>query len=247
MISDYYLEKFGISKENIIGNNISIYYQDNCIMKDYAVCGVIDSNIFYLHGKKNYSQIYISDKDALNDLSSVNKKLCIYSQDFPEAVKKRDELISNSYILEENDAVVLYSAIYTEQDMIIKAFGGLCAALLITTVIVLKGIIKNNITIRRKYFIMLTNMGVRRKDVKKLIFIELLIKIVLSAFVGSIAVYPLLIFTKNIIYYAVSQQITVNSLNVILSSVIAVILFLMITLFEAFTVSKLITKEKVSQ
>ena len=36
--------------------------------------------------------------------------------------------------------------------MIIKAFGGLCAALLITTVIVLKGIIKNNIVIRHKYF-----------------------------------------------------------------------------------------------
>ncbi len=247
MISDYYLEKFGINKENIIGKNISIYYQDNCIMKNYTVCGVINSNIFYLHGKKNYSQIYISNKDALNDLSSVNKKLCIYSQDFPEAVKKRDELISNSYSLEENDAVVLYSAIYTEQDMIIKAFGGLCAALLITTVIVLKGIIKNNIVIRRKYFIMLTNMGVRRKGIKKLIFIELFIKIVLSAFVGNIVVYPLLIFTRNMIYYTVSQQITVNPLSVVLSSVIAIILFLIITFFESFTVSKLIAIEKGSQ
>ena len=111
MMSDYYLEKFGISKENIIGKNISIYYMNNCIMKDYTVCGVIDSNIFYLHGKKNYSQIYISDKDPLNNFSSANKKLCIYSQDFLEAVKKRDELISGIYNLEENDAVVLYSAI----------------------------------------------------------------------------------------------------------------------------------------
>ena len=130
--------------------------------------------------------------------------------------------------------------------MIIKAFGGLCAALLITTVIVLKGIIKNNIVIRHKYFIMLTNMGVRREDVKKMIFMELFIKIVLFAFVGSIVVYPLLIFTKNMIYYAVSQQITVNPLSVVLSSVIATILFLIITFFETFTVSKLITKEKVN-
>lgn len=37
MMSDYYLEKFGISKENIIGKNISIYYMNNCIMKDYTV------------------------------------------------------------------------------------------------------------------------------------------------------------------------------------------------------------------
>lgn len=247
MISDYYLEKFGINKENIIEKNISVYYKNNCIMKDYTVCGVIDSNIFYLHGKKNYSQIYISDKDALNNLSSASKKLCIYSQDFPEAVKKRNELISKNYTLEENDAVVLYSAIYTEQDMIIKAFGGLCAALLITTVIVLKGIIKNNIVTRRKYFIMLTNMGVRCKDVKKLIFTELFIKIVFPAVVGGIAAYPLLIFTKNMIYYAVSQQITVNPLNVVLSSVIATILFLIITFFEAFVVSKLITKDNISQ
>ena len=130
--------------------------------------------------------------------------------------------------------------------MIIKAFGGLCAALLITTVIVLKGIIKNNIVIRHKYFIMLTNMGVRREDVKKMIFMELFIKIVLFAFVGSIVVYPLLIFTKNMIYYAVSQQLTVNPLSVVLSSVIATILFLIITFFETFTVSKLITKEKVN-
>ena len=72
---------------------------------------------------------------------------------------------------------------------------------------------------------MLTNMGVRREDVKKMIFMELFIKIVLFAFVGSIVVYPLLIFTKNMIYYAVSQQIT---------------------FFETFTVSKLITKEKVN-
>lgn len=155
-------------------------------------------------------------------------------------------LFRGIYNLEENDAVVLYSAIYTEQDMIIKAFGGLCAALLITTVIVLKGIIKNNIVIRHKYFIMLTNMGVRREDVKKMIFMELFIKIVLFAFVGSIVVYPLLIFTKNMIYYAVSQQITVNPLSVVLSSVIATILFLIITFFETFTVSKLITKEKVN-
>ena len=130
--------------------------------------------------------------------------------------------------------------------MIIKAFGGLCAALLITTVIVLKGIIKNNIVIRHKYFIILTNKGVRREDVKKMIFMELFIKIVLFAFVGSIVVYPLLIFTKNMIYYAVSQQITVNPLSVVLSSVIATILFLIITFFETFTVSKLITKEKVN-
>ena len=59
-------------------------------------------------------------------------------------------------------------------------------------------------------------------------------------------VYPLLIFTKNMIYYAVSQQITVNPLSVVLSSVIATILFLIITFFETFTVSKLITKEKVN-
>lgn len=39
MMSDYYLEKFGINKENIIGKNISIYYMNNCIMKDYTVCG----------------------------------------------------------------------------------------------------------------------------------------------------------------------------------------------------------------
>lgn len=37
MMSDYYLEKFGINKENIIGKNISIYYMNNCIMKDYTV------------------------------------------------------------------------------------------------------------------------------------------------------------------------------------------------------------------
>ena len=93
---------------------------------------------------------------------------------------------------------------------------------------------------------MLTNMGVRREDVKKMIFMELFIKIVLFAFVGSIVVYPLLIFTKNMIYYAVSQQITVNPLSVVLSSVIATILFLIITFLETFTVSKLITKEKVN-
>lgn len=244
MISDYYLEKFGINKENIIGKNISVYYKNNCIMKDYTVCGVIDSDIFYLHGKKNYSQIYISDKDTLNNLSSANKKLCIYSKDFPEAVKKRDALISETYNLEENDAVVLYSAIYTEQDMIIKASGCMCVALLITTVIVLKGIIKNNILTRRKYFIMLTNMGVRNEGVKKLIFLELFIKIVLPAFIGSIVVYPLLIFAKNMIYYAMSQQITVNPLSVVLSSVITTILFLIITFFETFTVSKLIAEKK---
>ena len=37
MMSDYYLEKFGINKENIIGKTISIYYMNNCIMKDYTV------------------------------------------------------------------------------------------------------------------------------------------------------------------------------------------------------------------
>ena len=64
-------------------------------MKDYTVCGVIDSNIFYLHGKKNYSQIYISDKDTLNNLSSANKKLCIYSRDFLEAVNPLSVVLSS--------------------------------------------------------------------------------------------------------------------------------------------------------
>ncbi len=242
MISDYYLKKFGINKNDIIGKNISVYYQNECIMKDYTVCGVIDSDIFYLHSKKNYSQIYISDKDSLNNLSAENKKLCIYSSDFLEAVQKRDKLISENYILEANDAVVLYSAIYSEQNMIIKAFGGLCVALFITTIIVLKGIIKSNIASRRKYFVMLTYMGVKQKSVKKLIFTGLLIRIVASAFVGSIAAYPLLIFTKNMMYYAVMQHITVNPLIVILNLVIVAILFLVITIFEAFNASALIDK-----
>lgn len=83
MISDYYLEKFGINKNDIIGKNISVYYPNECIMQNYAVCGVINSDIFYLHSKKNLSQIYISDKDLLNNLSSESKRLCICSKDFP--------------------------------------------------------------------------------------------------------------------------------------------------------------------
>lgn len=128
--------------------------------------------------------------------------------------------------------------------MIIKAFGGLCVALFITTVVVLKGIIKNNIESRRKYFIMLNFMGVKKKSVKKLVFMELLVRIVASAFVGCIAAYPLFIFTKNMMYYVVMQHITINPLSLILSLVIVAILFFVITVFEAFNASALIDKRE---
>ncbi len=69
MVSDYMLEKFGVSKEEqeaLLGETISIGYgDDGLFLQDYKLCGILDSDVYHLESSGHDSQIVISLNDGV--------------------------------------------------------------------------------------------------------------------------------------------------------------------------------------
>lgn len=187
LISDYMLEKYGIPKkkqESLIGQRVSMYLEDNCILKNYTLCGIIDADIFYLHGKENCSQIYITETDKTETFHAPSYIVRLFADDFNEAYAERSDLAEGKYDLLPNETITLFAAISMQQTLIGRTLIAVCAVVLLAMSIALFAMLGNYVQQKSGYYLMLRCMGLQAKQLRRLFFTELLILAIPVLFLG---------------------------------------------------------------
>lgn len=182
VISDYLLKKYGFSESEqnkLIDETFSIYAVINetkiCILKNYKLCGIIDSDIFYIHGKNNCAQIYVADTPIMQKYHKSMYIIRMFEDSFRGATMRHNDLVKLGYSVQENATLYLFTAIDTQQLLIGNFLIIVCSTVLISMSITLISILQNYVYKRSGYFHMLQCMGMRRYHVMVLFFVELII------------------------------------------------------------------------
>ncbi|MBQ8515406.1 MAG: FtsX-like permease family protein [Ruminococcus sp.] len=189
LMSDYMLEKYGISKEkqsSLIGETVSLYLKDICILENYTLCGIADADIFYLHGKERCAQIYVTETAELSAFHVPSYIVRLFAEDFSAASVQRTELLKDGCDLLSNEAITLFTTISMQQVLIGHTSAAVCAAVLLAMSVALFSMLQNYVQQKSGYYRMLQCMGLRAKQLCRLFFAELLLLSVPSLLSGLI-------------------------------------------------------------
>lgn len=189
LISDYMLQKYGFSKEAqaaLIGETISLYLKDTCVLKDYILCGIVDADIFYLHGKERCAQIYVTETAELSAFHVQSYLMRLFAEDFFEASAQRTELMEGGYNLLSNDTIVLFTTISMQQLLIGRTSAAVSVMVLLALSVALFAMLQNYVQQKSGYYRMLQCMGLREKQLRRLFFAELLLLAIPSLLLGLV-------------------------------------------------------------
>ncbi len=189
LMSDYMLEKYGFSKEAqaaLIGEKLSIYLKDVCILEGYTLCGIVDADIFYLHGKERCAQIYVTETAELSSFHVPSYLMRLFAEDFSEASAQRTELMEGGYDLLSNDTIALFTTISMQQLLIGRTSAAVCVVVLLALSVALFAMLQNYVQQKSDYYRMLQCMGLREKQLRRLFFAELLLLAIPSLLLGLV-------------------------------------------------------------
>ncbi|MDD6489024.1 MAG: hypothetical protein PUG48_04310 [Clostridia bacterium] len=122
VISDYMLEHFGIKKADfnkLIGKKLSFYIKDNDnpIIENYTLVGIIDSDIFHTSCNRYNSQIIVSYSNTELKYDSDNYNICYYTDSFSNTNKLSFMFSNDGIDCDSNPYLNSYDSIEKQQSV----------------------------------------------------------------------------------------------------------------------------------
>ncbi len=224
IMTDYLLEKFGFDGniKNCVGKNISLYIEtdkgDKCIIDDYVLKGIIDSDLYRVGSRKSVPQIIVSNA---NEKYYNNNIIKVFSKKFNDVIKLTD--ISADIFLWPTDVSAEYSAMETLSIFFDKIVIRIFFIILISILLFVYTVIYFYFKKRTRYICMEKAIGIKNNELYKMIFSELSImaigSICLAIPLGYVIITYMNVVMNNLV--GSSYSITVSVIG--LSSIVAII------------------------
>lgn len=241
MINSYILSHYGIDNpDSIIGKTVTFLIDDIEYIKNLKVAGVINENYFNMKSTALKNDIIIYD--TIENI----EKYCIGGEDVQlyvpinnllnnvEVYKSVQQFNSAKIICSES---VLAGLSYTEKlsEVSRKILGIICVFIVFSMILSIFSIIRTNIVSSRKYYGMLSAIGMNRRSLFISFFSEQIL-LVLIALLFSFPIYEILVIVINkIIALMISDEITITVSQLFhIYSVSSFMSFMIIVLISCF-------------
>lgn len=243
ILTDYMLEKFGINTDNMncLGKKISLFIDTEdgefCIVDNYEIGGILDSDFFRINSRTNTPQIL---------LSNANPEYCniFYERIFGNSFRDITEFYNNndSDVMFIDEKTLEYAEVEAQRLLFNEVVLVICFVILIAVVVFVYIIIFFYFKKRTRYVCIQRAMGLGGGKIYLLIFSELLIMGIAAAIVAVPLCYGLILELNNVIRLAVSDSFLVLKNDFIMALGIAILFMLfMITMISVIEYRK--TKE----
>lgn len=205
LITDYYLDKFGIDKsdyEEMIGKEVSFQSEDGIdIMGKVTIAGIVDSRIYYVNDLFGVPQIiYRGNALKAGEYNCGAYTIKYSASSFDDLVKMYDKLEYKEYYVNEMgyDNAEKYSMIEKCQlilNKIVSVFGILIMLAITTNLFY---VLWNDIREKKGYYGILKADGMRNKDIFIINYFEILIMTLIAGIISMAASIGVVIFVKKI-------------------------------------------------
>ncbi len=232
ILTDYILEKFGCNynAKDCIGKKISLYVvtEDGelCIVDDYELCGVIDSNFYRINSRKQAPQILLSNANPeYCAITTSNQKIFGYGfREIKEFYYNNVEL-DTLYIASKT---LGYAEVEIQQLFYNEVVLLLCAIIIISVVVFVYILIYFYFRKRTRYVCIQKAMGMSGGKLYALIFGELSIMAITAAFISIPIYYGILQVLNDVISMTVSDSFKVTKSDFVVSVYCALIITLLL-------------------
>lgn len=186
LITDYYLDKFGIKPEeynSLIGKKISMSSNGRDFFKDFILAGIVDSRVYYTDALYGMPQVIIRGNNEILERFQCNTIYEIYSlKDYNGLVKVYSELNEEGWYLATSgiEEAVKCSVIEDSSMLIrkiISVFGGL---LIMAFIMNIAQIIWNDLKNKESYMGISIVNGMNAQNVMLIEYIQLSILVFIA-------------------------------------------------------------------
>ncbi len=234
ILTDYMLEKYGINADfkSCIGKKISLYINTEdgefCIVENYEICGIFDSDFYRINSRTDTPQIL---------LSNANPEYCniFYERVFGNSFREITEFYNNN----DSDAIYIdektmeYAEVEAQQVLFNEIVLVICFIVVIAVVAFVYIIIYFYFKKRTRYVCIQRAMGLGAGKIYLIIFSELLIMGVSAVITAVPLCYGMILKLNDVIRMAVSDSFLVLKNDFIMASGIAIFFMLfMITIIS---------------
>lgn len=219
IVTYYILEKLGCqyTAKECIGKEISLYIatQDGefCIVENYEICGVLDSNFYRISSRMQMPQILLSNANP--DYCVMNSQK-IFGHSFRKITSFYNQNMENDTLYISNKTVE-YAEVETQQLIYNKVVLVICAIIIVSVIVFVYILIYFYFRKRTRYVCIQKAMGMSGGRLYALIFGELSILGEAAACIAIPIYYALLQVLNQIIHMIVSDSYTVTKNDFVVS------------------------------
>ena len=209
IISDYYLERFGVPREkygDLIGKRVTFSAGGKTILEDAVLVGIVDSRLFRMQRfteRKLYgSQVLY--RAAVQELAAwgvwyMNAIVPVLDYGKIRVVYER---LDEAGLIDEvsawnNSGLEAYQSLYTAEVIVNRVFGLFAVLIILAVLLYLVNTLWQNIEVRAPYCGMLKAIGMRQREIGCVLFLEIVV-IAIPCMIMSvpISVYAFEFFSK---------------------------------------------------
>lgn len=235
ILTDYMLKCFGYDDnlDNCIGRKVNLYVLtdkgDFCIINDYTIQGIVDSDLYRTESRKGVPQIIVSNADE-RYCNNYNTK--IFAKSF-KGVVNLCENEEEVFLFPTSEAFV-YSEIETLYSFFWRVVVGIGFVIIISILVFVYVVIYFYFKKRNRYICIQRAMGIRNHDIYKMIFVELSI----IDFIAALSVMPvfnnIIIYTNRLIRSMVGKGYNITNADKIYSEIAGVVIVLILTIIISY-------------
>lgn len=224
ILTDYMLEKFGYNGDikSCVGKKISLYVEtdmgNKCIISNYMLKGIIDSDLYRVGSRKSVPQIIVSNA---NEKYYKDETIKIFSERFNDVIKFTD-LSTDMFLLPTN---VSYE--YSEMEKLSTFFNKIVIriffVILISTLVFVYTVIYFYFKKRYQYICMERVMGIKNREMYKMIFYELMIIAVSSTCIAVPLCYVITKYMNVVMNNLVGSSYNISMSDIRFAAIVAII------------------------
>lgn len=235
ILTDYILKCFGYDDnlDECIGRKVNLYVStdkgDFCIINDYTIQGIVDSDLYRVESRKGVPQIIISNSD---ERYCNNYSTKIFAKSFKGVVnlwENKEEV----FLFPTSESLV-YSEIETLYSFFWKVVVGIGFVIIISILVFVYVVIYFYFKKRNRYICIQRAMGIRNHEIYRMIFVELAI----LDFIAALSVVPIfnniIIYTNRLIKNMVGKSYNITNMDKIYSEIAGVIIVLILTIIISY-------------
>lgn len=210
LISDYMLERFGISASSkLIGSKITLinHRTNEEYCHSLTLTGIINSNIFYTENNTSRAQIILSDEHQTNFSSP---EYYYYSDDYSSTYHLFLELQSNQIDCHSSTLLEMYHTIENQQIIVSKVVSVILFALFLALFVSILTVLYFYSIQQKSYKQMLLALGMTTRSIYFISLLELVYHIIISMCLG-LGLSLAFMHCFNLYCSSLSLQITYDS------------------------------------
>lgn len=228
ILTDYMLQKFGYDNiKECIGKKVNLYIMTDkgevCIVNNYKIQGIIDSDLYRINSRKSIPQIIISNADKKYCDSLKNKVFLTSFQQVVNLSENEEELI-----LIPTVEAFEYSEVETLYIFYNKILLGISIVVVISILIFVYMVIYFYFKKRKRYICIQRALGIRNIEMYSLMFYELIIIGIISISISIPMYYKIIKYINKFISSLIYNSYYLNTKDARYSIVVGIVVEMVI-------------------